>query len=127
MGTKSPLNPYGTKNRDKINFAYSKDFNRNEKMLVTHYNQHKKSVGAVSVDDYVKKANHFANDINITNKSFVSKSGATYKYNSYTKEMSVTLKDGITVTYFRIKSSNPDAYWERVKKRNDVEEKNATS
>lgn len=85
---------------NNIGFAWAKDFNKFT--LKKHIDEHMRSLGFSSVNDYVANSIRFANTIDRKNNVlYVRPNGQTVKYNKKTCEFVIVDKRGYVTTYFK--------------------------
>ena len=116
MATKGASNHYGNARGGRqgritahTGFAWAKDFNKHS--LAQHVDEHMKSLGFSSTEDYVAHAVRFANFVDRKNHiSYVRPNGQTVKFSKKTGELVIVDKRGYVTTYFKPYSSPGRAY-----------------
>lgn len=110
MSTKGASNRYGNAGNGNrghatihTGFPWAKDFDRST--LDWHNDEHMKSLGFSSKEEYRAHAVSFANRVDRTNNiSYVRPNGDTVKFNKKTGEFAVISKAGFVKTYFKPKN-----------------------
>ena len=123
MADKGPSDAYGNskgKPTEHINYAYTKDFNRNSSKK--HNEKHLSNLGVESVNEMKANAVYFANKVDrVNNVSFIDDKGTTYKYSKKTNELVLVTQDGYVISYFKPRNGEnyyykQEAYKKRRKK-----------
>lgn len=88
-----------------------------QELLQNHFEKHREEFGAISVEEYIKRANALAREVESDDVVLLLRSdGSVSKYRFSTNEFVVTNSDGTLRTYFKPEPGKE--YWQRELDRN---------